>query len=505
MRVKTVEITYVAIDLKSYYASVECTQLLLDPMTTNLVVADSERTEKTICLAVTSSLKAYGISGRARLFEVVKRVKEINSERRKNAPGHKFSGSSCDITELAEHPELEFDYIIAKPRMALYKQISVQIYQIYLKYVSPDDIYPYSIDEVFIDITRYLESSGKTAREFTMTMILDVLETTGITATAGIGTNMFLCKVAMDIMAKHISPDKNGVRIAELDEMTYRKRLWTHRPLTDFWRIGKGYSDKLERNGIYTMGDIARCSVYNEDKLYKLFGVNAELLIDHAWGWEPCTVEAVKNYKAQSNSTSSGQVLQYPYTNEKAMLVVAEMAELSALDLVEKGLVTDQIVLDVGYDTEKLKDTEIKKRYCGAVVTDHYGRKVPKPAHGTGNIGRYTSSTKIITDTVLDIFKRITDKNLMIRRLTLTANHLIGENEIPPDDGFEQLTLFTDYDAIEKERTAEREMLDREKRIQHAVLDIKKKFGKNAIIKGRDLQEGATLLDRNGMIGGHKA
>ena len=499
------ERTYVAIDLKSYYASVECTQLSLNPMTTNLVVADSGRTEKTICLAVTPGLKAYGISGRARLFDVVKRVKEINSERRKNAPGHKFSGSSCDITELAEHPELEFDYIIAKPRMALYKQISVQIYQIYLKYVSPDDIYPYSVDEVFIDITRYLESSGKTAREFTMTMILDVLETTGITATAGIGTNMFLCKVAMDIMAKHISPDKNGVRIAELDEMTYRKRFWTHRPLTDFWRIGKGYSNKLERNGIYTMGDIARCSVYNEDKLYKLFGVNAELLIDHAWGWEPCTVEAVKNYKAQSNSTSSGQVLQCPYTNEKAMLVVSEMAELSALDLVEKGLVTDQIVLDVGYDTENLKDTEIKKLYGGAVVTDHYGRKVPKPAHGTGNIGRYTSSTKIITDTVLDIFKRITDKNLMIRRLTLTANHLIGENEIPPDDGFEQMTLFTDYDAIEKERTAEREMLDREKRIQHAVLDIKKKFGKNAIIKGRDLQEGATLLDRNGMIGGHKA
>lgn len=499
------ERTYVAIDLKSYYASVECTQRSLNPMTTNLVVADSDRTEKTICLAITPSLKAYGIGGRARLFEVVELVKKINLERRKKAPNHEFSGSSCDSLELAKHPELAFDYIIAKPQMALYKQISVDIYRIYLKYVSPDDIYPYSVDEVFIDITGYLSASGKTAREFTMTMILDVLAATGITATAGIGTNMFLCKVAMDIMAKHIEPDKNGVRIAELDEMTYRKKFWGHKPLTDFWRIGRGYADKLKKNGLYTMGDIARCSVYNEDKLYKLFGVNAELLIDHAWGWEPCTVEAVKKYKSQSNSTSSGQVLQCPYTNEKAALVVREMAELSVLDLVEKELVTDQIVIDVGYDIENLRDPEIKSHYRGAVVTDYYGRKVPKPAHGTGNIGRYTSSTKLITDTALSLFERITDKDLLIRRITFTANHLIGENEIPQDDGCEQMTLFTDYEALDREKKEEQRLLEREKCIQHTVLDIKKKFGKNAIIKGHDLEDGATTLDRNSRIGGHKA
>ena len=491
---------YIAIDLKSYYASVECAALGLDPLTTNLVVADSERTEKTICLAVTPALKAYGIGGRARLFEVVQKVNEINAARRYKAPGRKFSGTSSDKNELDSHPELELKFITAKPRMALYKKISVEIYGIYLKYIAPEDIYPYSVDEVFIDATHYLDTYKMSARELASTMISDVLRKTGITATAGIGTNMYLCKVAMDIMAKHIEPDKNGVRIAELGEMSYRRLLWQHRPLTDFWRVGPGYAKKLEANAVYTMGDIARCSLENEEMLYRLFGVNAELLIDHAWGWEPCTIAEVKAYKPENNSTSSGQVLQSPYPYDKALIVIKEMAELSTLDLVEKGLVTNQIVLDIAYDVENLKNGE---KYTGEIVSDRYGRRAPKPAHGTVNIGKYSSSTKEITEKTVELFERIVNKNLSVRKLSLTCNHLISETEVREAD--EQLSLFDDYEELEKKRVRQLSELEKEKKMQKAMLKIKGKYGKNAVIKGLDLQEGATSLERNSQIGGHKA
>ena len=491
---------YIAIDLKSYYASVECAALGLDPLTTNLVVADSERTEKTICLAVTPALKAYGIGGRARLFEVVQKVNEINAARRYKAPGRKFSGFSSDKNELDTHPELELKFITAKPRMALYKKISVEIYNIYLKYIAPEDIYPYSVDEVFIDATHYLDTYKMSARELASTMISDVLRKTGITATAGIGTNMYLCKVAMDIMAKHIEPDKNGVRIAELDEMSYRRLLWQHRPLTDFWRVGQGYAKKLEANAVYTMGDIARCSLENEEMLYRLFGVNAELLIDHAWGWEPCTIAEVKAYKPENNSTSSGQVLQSPYPYDKALIVIKEMAELSTLDLVEKGLVTNQIVLDIAYDVENLKNGE---KYTGEIVSDRYGRRAPKPAHGTVNIGKYSSSTKEITEKTVELFERIVNKNLSVRKLSLICNHLISETEVREAD--EQLSLFDDYEELEKKRVRQLSELEKEKKMQKAMLKIKGKYGKNAVIKGLDLQEGATTLERNSQIGGHKA
>ena len=494
------ERSYIAIDLKSYYASVECAALGLDPLTTNLVVADSERTEKTICLAVTPALKAYGIGGRARLFEVVQKVNEINAARRYKAPGRKFSGTSSDKNELDSHPELELKFITAKPRMALYKKISVEIYNIYLKYIAPEDIYPYSVDEVFIDATHYLDTYKMSVRELASTMISDVLRKTGITATAGIGTNMYLCKVAMDIMAKHIEPDKNGVRIAELDEMSYRRLLWQHRPLTDFWRVGQGYAKKLEANAVYTMGDIARCSLENEEMLYRLFGVNAELLIDHAWGWEPCTIAEVKAYKPENNSTSSGQVLQSPYPYDKALIVIKEMAELSTLDLVEKGLVTNQIVLDIAYDVENLKNGE---KYAGEIVSDRYGRRAPKPAHGTVNIGKYSSSTKEITEKTVELFERIVNKNLSVRKLSLTCNHLISETEVRETD--EQLSLFDDYEELEKKRVRQLSELEKEKKMQKAMLKIKGKYGKNAVIKGLDLQEGATTLERNSQIGGHKA
>lgn len=497
------ERTYIAIDLKSYYASVECAELGLDPLTTNLVVADSERTEKTICLAVTPALKSYGIGGRARLFEVVQRVNEVNSARLFKAPEKKFIGSSYSKPEIDARPEIQLDFIVAKPRMALYREISVRIYEIYLKYIAPEDIYPYSVDEVFIDATHYLKTYKMTARKLAMTMITDVLKTTGITATAGIGTNMYLCKIAMDIMAKHAEPDENGVRIAELDEMTFRRSLWGHRPLTDFWRIGPGYAKKLEANSMYTMGDIARCSVYNEDMLYKLFGVNAELLIDHAWGYEPCTIAEVKAYKPENNSTSSGQVLKEPYPYGKALIVIREMAELSALDLVQKGLVTDQIVLDIVYDTENLKKAETAKLYHGEIVKDRYGRRMPKPAHGTVNLEKYSSSSKEITQNTVELFKKIADKGLTVRKLTVTCNHLVKENDARVR--FEQMNLFDDPAALQKgfdEKTAE---LEREKNMQKAMLKLKDKYGKNAVIKGTDLQEGATTVERNGQIGGHRA
>ena len=502
---------YVAIDLKSFYASVECRERGLDPLTTNLVVADPDRTEKTICLAVTPALKAYGISGRARLFEVVERVRAVNAERLRRAPGGRFTGSSSDAAELASHPEYALDYIVATPRMAYYLEYSSQIYEIYLNYIAPEDMHVYSIDEVFMDVSTYLHTYRKTPRELATEMIRSVYRETGITATAGIGTNLYLCKIAMDILAKHARPDADGIRIAELDERSYRQKLWTHRPLTDFWRVGPGYARKLQEQGMYTMGDIARCSIgkpddyYSEELLYKMFGVNAELLIDHAWGWEPCTIPEIKAYKPESNSIVSGQVLQYPYEYEKARMVVREMTDLLALDLVDKGLVTDQLVLTVGYDIENLTDPERRNRYRGEVTVDRYGRRVPKHAHGTANLERQTASSSILIQAILDLCDRILNKELLVRRITVTANHLIQEEKVQKKESYEQLSLFTDYAAENKEKEQEEAMLEKEKRLQQAMLDIKKKYGKNAILKGSNLQEGATAQHRNSQIGGHRA
>ena len=503
--------TYIAIDLKSFYASVECRERNRDPLTTNLVVADPSRTEKTICLAVSPSLKKYGLSGRARLFEVIQKVKTANEIRKLKAPNHVFCGSSDDSRELQKKPSLKIDYIIAPPRMARYMEYSTKIYNIYLKYIAPEDIHIYSIDEVFIDVTHYLSTYNMTAHELAMTMIQDILDTTGITATAGIGTNLYLCKIAMDIVAKHIEPDKNGVRIAELDEMSYRRLLWNHRPLTDFWRVGRGYSKKLEKIGLYTMGDIARCSIgkptdyYNEELLYKLFGINAELLIDHAWGYEPCTMEDVKTYKPETNSISSGQVLHCPYEFDKARLVVKEMTDLMVLDLVDKGLVTNQIVLTIGYDIENITDKNRSQSYKGTVTTNYYGKKVPKPAHGTTNLPKQTSSTTLITNAVMELYDKIVNKKLTIRRINIVANKLVDEQSVKNANKNEQLDLFTDYEILKKQREKENAESEREKRMQNTILDIKKKFGKNAILKGMNLQEGATAKDRNNQIDGHKA
>ena len=504
---------YIAIDLKSFYASVECVERQLDPMDTNLVVADAERTEKTICLAVSPSLKAFGISGRARLFEVVQKVKEVNKLRKSSAPGHRFMGESFFAKELKEHPELSLSYIIAPPRMAHYMEYSSRIYKTYLQYVAPEDIHVYSIDEVFMDVTAYLKTYSLSARELAMKIIQDVFSTTGITATAGIGTNLYLCKVAMDIVAKHVEPDKNGVRIAELDERQYRELLWDHRPITDFWRVGRGYARKLSENGMFTMGDIARCSIgssqcfHNEDLLYKLFGVNAELLIDHAWGWEPTTIDLVKQYQPKTNCLSSGQVLQCPYDSDKAKLIVKEMTDLLVLDLVEKKLVTDQIVLTIGYDIENLTDPEIRNNYKGEVTVDHYGRRVPKHAHGTANLGKMTSSTRIIMDAIMELYERIVNKKLLVRRINVTANHLIDESaaQEKEQDSFVQLDLFTDYDELDKQKKEDEEKQRKERAIQEAILSARKKYGKNAILKGMNLEEGATTRERNNQIGGHKA
>ncbi len=501
---------YIAIDLKSFYASVECVERGLDPMTTNLVVADLSRTEKTICLAVSPSLKAYGISGRARLFEVVQKIKEVNANRQRLAPGRELIGSSWNDTELKASPEKAVDYIVAPPRMAYYIEYSTRIYEIYLKYVAPEDCHVYSIDEIMMDVTDYLNTYQLSPRELAGKIMRDIYFTTGITATAGIGTNLYLCKVAMDIVAKHIPPDKNGVRIASLNEKSYRRILWAHRPITDFWRVGRGYARKLEEHGMYTMGDVARCSLgkpgdyYNEDLLYRLFGVNAELLIDHAWGWEPCTMPDIKAYKPSNNSVVSGQVLHCPYMPDKARIVVREMAEMAALDLVEKRLVTDQIVLTVGYDMENLSNPEMKD-YKGEITTDRYGRKIPKHAHGTANIGEQTSSCKLITDTVLGLYDRIINKNFLVRRISLCANHVVDESLIEKEPAYEQLDLFTDYAALRKEKEEKDAKLRQERRLQEALLDIKKRYGKNAVLKGTNLMEGATAMERNSQIGGHKA
>ena len=502
---------YIAIDLKSFYASVECVERGRNPLTTHLVVADKSRTEKTICLAVSPSLKAYGIPGRARLFEVVQKVKEISARRRCGISGGVFQGVSDDVQELETSPALAVDYIVAPPQMALYMTYSARIYDIYLKYVAPEDIHVYSIDEVFMDVTNYLGTYRMSARELVQRIIHDILASTGITATAGIGTNLYLSKVAMDIVAKRIEPDQNGVRIAELDEMSYRELLWSHRPLTDFWRVGKGYAKKLEERGLYTMGDVARCSIgrpseyYNEDLLYQTFGVNAELLIDHAWGWEPCTIADVKAYQPENNSVGSGQVLQRPYDYEKARLIVREMTDLLVLDLVDRRLVTDQIVLTVGYDIENLNTEKKKKAYRGKVKTDHYGRTVTKHAHGTVNLDSHTSSTRVIMDAVIPLYERIVDRKLLVRRIYLTANHVIDEALAGEKETYEQLNLFTDYMGQREKRAEEEKALEKERKMQETVLYIKKRFGKNAILKGMNLEEGAMTIERNNQIGGHKA
>lgn len=505
------ERTYIAIDLKSFYASVECRERHLDPLDTNLVVADESRTDKTICLAVSPSLKSYGFPGRARLFEAKAKIREINRERAKEALGRRLHAKSVFLSELRKDKSLALDFIVAMPRMALYMEYSRRIYGIYLKYVSPDDIHVYSIDEVFIDATDYLPLYGKNAHDFTMRLILDVLEETGITATAGIGGNLYLAKIAMDIMAKHIPADENGVRIAELDEMEYRRKLWDHKPLSDFWRVGRGYAEKLSALRLYTMGDIARCSVgkesdyYNEDLLYKVFGKNAELLIDHAWGYEPCTMKDIKSYQPKDNSIGSGQVLSCPYEADKAEIVLKEMADSLALALVSKGLVTDQVVLTVGYDTENLKAPERVKAITGGLREDHYGRKIPMYAHGTAHTDCLTSSSKKLTKAFTELFDSIVNRKLLIKRLYLTACNVISEEIANSTAKERQLELFVDYEEEEKrEKEALAESV-REKNFQYAALEIKKRFGKNALLKGISLEEGATARERNSQIGGHRA
>ncbi len=490
--------TYLCIDLKSFYASVECRDRGLDAMTTNLVVADKSRTEKTICLAVSPSLKSFGIPSRPRLFEVVQKVKEVNAERKFKAK--KLVGKSYDFNEIRNNPNMAVDYLVAPPRMAKYMEYSTQIYNVYLKYFAPEDIHVYSIDEVFIDITKYLKTYDMTPRELAITVIKDVLKETGITATAGIGTNMYLAKVAMDIVAKRTKADKDGVRIAELDEMSYRKELWEHTPITDFWRVGRGYGKKLQDARLFTMGDIARASLskYGQDKLFKMFGVNAEFLIDHAWGYEPCTIEDVRNYKPTSKSIGAGQVLHCPYDFNKARLILKEMTELLTLDLVSKCLVTNQLVITVGYDIENVNNS-----YKGEVTTDYYGRKVPKHAHGTANLKRYSSSTKVITKAVMDLYDNIVDKNLLVRRVNISANNVIYEGELKGINEYSQMDLFTDYNDVIKKEELEAKSLEKERKIQKAIIKIKNQFGKNAVLKGMNFEEGATTKDRNRQIGGH--
>lgn len=524
------EKSYIAIDLKSYYASVECVDRGRDPLTTNLVVADKSRTEKTICLAVSPSLKAYGIPGRARLFEVVQKVGEVNNRRLAALNGKEFSSSSDDARIINKNPSVKIDYIVATPRMKRYMDMSTEIFNIYMKYVSPEDMHVYSVDECFIDVTEYLKLYNMSARELCETMIREVFSTTGITATGGVGSNMYLCKIAMDIEAKHIQPDANGVRIAELNERTYREKMWAHEPITDFWRVGKGIEKRLKALQIYTMGDIARCSIglppisyrenssdsaneiiqlgadgralhkdafFNEELLYKTFGVNAELLIDHAWGYEPTTIDMIKSYVPDNNSLSTGQVLSHPYDYDKTRVVVREMTDLLVLDLVDKGLVTDQIVITLGYDIDNAG-------YKGESVDDRYGRRVPKPAHGSINLGRKCSSTFLIVDKALELFDSIVDKKLYVRRLSIAANHVIREKDVKQEESYEQLDLFTDYKQLEKEKKELEEKDRQEKNLQKAMISIQKKYGKNAVLKGTNFMEGSTAIERNGQVGGHK-
>ncbi len=498
---------YVAIDLKSFYASVECVERGYDPLRTNLVVADKLRTEKTICLAVSPSLKAYGIPGRARLFEVVSHVKEANSARKVANGGRQFTGTSFYADELDVNPSLAIDYVVAPPQMAHYIQVSTQIYDIYLRFVSAEDMHIYSVDEIFADVTSYLHHTHMSPRQMAEVMMQAVYDETGITATAGVGTNMYLAKIAMDIVAKHMEPDANGARLAVLDEMSYRQLLWEHQPLTDFWRVGKGYAKKLNANGLYTMGDVARCSLgapgdyYNEDLLYRLFGVNAELLIDHAWGYEPCTIAQVKAYRPVNNSLSSGQVLTEPYTAAQARVVVQEMVDAVALDLVEKNLVTDQIVLTVGYDIENLIDPKRAAKYKGEITVDGYGRRVPKHAHGTANLLKHTSSGNQMIEATLALYDQIVNSSLLVRRITIAVNHVMSPSRAQAKAGFEQLSFFTDIE----QQQAQQAQLEREHRMQEAMLFIKKRYGKNAVLKGTNFKDGATMRERNGQIGGHKA
>ncbi len=497
---------YIAIDLKSFYASVECVERGLDPLATNLVVADIDRTEKTICLAVSPSLKAYGISGRARLFEVAQRVQEVNYARRRHVAAHALAGKSYSDPEVKANDNLALDYIVAKPRMSFYIRYSARIYNVYLRYIAPEDIHVYSIDEVFFDATNYLKIHKLSAHQLAMEMVRAVLRETGITATAGIGTNLYLAKIAMDIVAKHKPADKDGVRIAELNEQSYRRLLWDYKPLTSFWRVGHGLAAKLESYGMYTMGQIARCSINNEELLYKLFGVNAELLIDHAWGWEPCTIEAIKSYRPKENSLCTGQVLQEPYTFKKARVVAKEMADSMALDLVDKHLVTDQIVVTVGYDIENLTNPSIQSTYNGPITTDGYGRRKPKSVHGSANLGFHNSSSKLITLAVIKIFDQIVSRNLLIRRMNVTANHVVSEDNAHRETHAPiQLNLFTNGESQRRQEAERRMTLSRERRMQQTLLNIKKKFGKNAILKGIDFEEGATTRERNIQIGGHRA
>lgn len=495
---------YVAIDLKSFYASVECRDRGLDPLKTNLVVADKTRTEKTVCLAVTPSLKSYGIKGRARLFEVIQKVNEVNFNRRMQIKNHQFTGKSYLDDELKSNKELELDYIIAPPQMAKYMKYSTNIYNTYLKYISKDDMFVYSIDEIFCDVTKYLNTYKMTAQELVTKMIQDVYDKTGITATAGIGTNMYLCKIAMDIVAKHKKPNNIGVRIASLDEMTYRKKLWKHIPLTDFWRVGAGYSKKLEANGMFTMGDIARCSITNEELLYKLFGVNAELLIDHAWGYEPLKIEDVKSYTPKTTSLSSGQVLHCPYNCIQTELIIKEMADLLALDLVSKQLVTNQLVLTIEYDVSNLTNYSIRQLYNGEITIDRYSRKIPKHSHGTLNLDDFTSSAHTIINSFDTLYKRIIKQNLLVRKLNLTVNNLVNDSEVSRKNKFEQFNLFTDYEKLEKEKKENDKKLEEEKLLQKTIIKIKDKYGKNAILKGMNLEKDGTTIQRNGEIGGHK-
>ena len=501
---------FIAIDLKSFYASVECAERGLDPLDTNLVVADESRTDKTICLAVSPSLKAIGVPGRPRLFEAKQKIREVNAGRLRSAPGRHFTGKSVSAAEIAADPSLEIDTLIAVPRMRYYMDYSRKIVEIYMKYVSPEDILVYSVDEVFIDATHYLKAYGTDAHDFAMMMIRDVLRTTRITATAGIGTNMYLAKIAMDIVAKKMPPDSDGVRIASLDERSYREKLWCHRPLTDFWRVGHGTAARLEQNGMYTMGDVAKCSVgragsmYSEDLLYKLFGVNAELLIDHAWGWENTEIADCRSYRPESRSLSQGQVLSRPYSAAEGRVVVSEMADSLSSDLVRQGFFTDQVVLDVVYDAENLKDDKAG-RYRGAVETDYYGRKVPKAVHGSRNLGRFTSSASMIISAVCSIYDDCVDASLTVRRFNLSVNHLIPEGDVSVSHEGEQLDIFTDYEELDRKRREEDEKLRRELRMQKAIVGIRDRFGKNAIVKGLNMQEGATAIERNKQIGGHRS
>ena len=507
---KTEERSYIAIDLKSFYASVECRERGLDPLDANLVVADPTRTDKTICLAVSPSLKAHGISGRARMFEALERIRQVNAMRRSRAPGGVFSGRSYLDSELRADPSLELDLIVAPPRMSFYIDYSTRIYKIYLKYAAHEDIHVYSIDEVFIDATDYMRTRSVTAREFAMMIVRDILDTTGITATVGIGSNLYLAKIAMDIVAKRMPADRDGVRIAQLDEESYRRELWDHRPLTDFWRVGAGTAAKLEQYGLYTMGDVARCSlgpagdVHSEELLYKLFGVNAELLIDHAWGYESCRISDIKSYSPASHSISSGQVLMTPYDFDKARIIVREMAELISLELVDKALVTDLVGLSIGYDRVNLSDAALAREYGGSVHADRYGRRVPKSAHGTARLARYTSSTRLITEAILGIFDSVCDRALSVRRVNISVCELEDES-FTGRRSEAQMDLFSDFSSENSGEAEDEEALRDEKKRQRVMLDIKKKYGKNAILKGTNLEKGATTMERNRQIGGHKA